>query len=363
MYRCNDVSEYVSVIGTEAFMQFVEDIKNEGVTLEYKRMGVGTEPKAPPVISVDDEDKTKDIGKLDIEIPVLTPRITREYKNFSDLDPSKFTFSAIEPKEFSEKEKKEIVFRDIVNDAESHRTELNHINADASGAVGFFAGHIKNNLRLVGGYEILYGKVKEFIQNYLFGRVVDLNDANILRNLSETAVRRTIIKEFEKHINQLTVVDRGEAEISSSIKVSKTRSFVVQQQEIIIPKKSVFNRIIGDSHFELEFAAFLEKCDDVISYAKNYLAIGFKLDYQNAKGEISNYYPDFLVKTKLNELWVVETKGLEDVDVAPKRRRLQQWIADVNKQQTKLVVHEAFVSQEDFNKYRPTNFADLSKIK
>ena len=44
------------------------------------------------------------------------------------------------------------------------------------------------------------------------------------------------------------------------------------------------------------FARFLEDCDDVVSYAKNYLAVHFKLDYVNADGDISNYYPDFLVK-------------------------------------------------------------------
>ena len=34
----------------------------------------------------------------------------------------------------------------------------------------------------------------------------------------------------------------------------------------------------------------------MISYAKNYFAVNFKLDYVNADGDISNYYPDFLVK-------------------------------------------------------------------
>jgi len=43
-----------------------------------------------------------------------------------------------------------------------------------------------------------------------------------------------------------------------------------------------------DSQFELLFARFLEDCDDVVSYAKNYLAVHFKLDYVNADGDISN---------------------------------------------------------------------------
>ncbi len=40
-------------------------------------------------------------------------------------------------------------------------------------------------LRLVGGYDVLYGKVKEFIQTELFGRVVELELPNTLRNLFE----------------------------------------------------------------------------------------------------------------------------------------------------------------------------------
>jgi len=46
-------------------------------------MGEGTEPKAPLVVEIDKENVKKDIEKLDIQIPILTPRIYREYKNIS----------------------------------------------------------------------------------------------------------------------------------------------------------------------------------------------------------------------------------------------------------------------------------------
>ena len=80
------VEEYVSVVGTDAFMDFVESIQAEGVVLERKPMGEGTEPKTPLVVEVDNENEKKDIDALDIEIPVLTPRVYREYKNLADLD-------------------------------------------------------------------------------------------------------------------------------------------------------------------------------------------------------------------------------------------------------------------------------------
>jgi type III restriction enzyme len=364
MYRGTDIKESVSVIGTDAFIEFVEQIKSEGVTLEYSKMGKGTEPKAPPVITIDNEDPNKDIEKLDIDLPLLTPRITREYKNFSDLNLKDFPFNPQPIREYTEQEKKEIIFVDIASEMISHATELENITPDATRAISFFTGRIMTDLRLknTGGYDVLYLKVKDYIQNYLFGHKVDINDTNILKNLSDSHIRSLILDTFKDAINKLTVTDRGEAEIISTIKVSNTRSFVVQQQEIMVPKKSVFNKIIGDSGFELKFAAFLDNCDDVVSFAKNYMGIGFRLDYQNSKGEIANYYPDFLVKTSSVDRWVIETKGQEDVDVQPKRNRLKQWVEDVNSQQSKLKVHELFVTEQKFYEYRPKSFDELVKL-
>jgi len=75
-----DVEEYVSVVGTNAFMEFVESIQAEGVVLERKAMGEGTGPKTPLVVEVDKENEKKDIAALDIEIPVLTPVSTGNTK-------------------------------------------------------------------------------------------------------------------------------------------------------------------------------------------------------------------------------------------------------------------------------------------
>ncbi|PDV98321.1 hypothetical protein A9Q02_16095 [Candidatus Chloroploca asiatica] len=133
----------------------------------------------------------------------------------------------------------------------------------------------------------LYGKVKGFVQDALFGKTVELESANTLRNLSELAATKTVIESFKQAINALTVCDKGDVEIRDTIKLRKTRPFVVKDQGYMISKKSVFNRVIGDSRFELEFAAFLEQSPDVIAYAKNYLAVHFKLDYINAVDEIA----------------------------------------------------------------------------
>ena len=98
--------EYVSVVGTDAFMDFVESIQAEGVELERAAMGEGTKPKTPLVVEIDNENDKKDIEALDIEIPILTPRIYREYKNLTDLDTSALGHQRVLYQRFSEEEQR-----------------------------------------------------------------------------------------------------------------------------------------------------------------------------------------------------------------------------------------------------------------
>ena len=362
MYRNPEIAELISVVGTDAFMDFVESIKTEGVELERRKMGPGSEPKSPLIVEVDHENLKKDIEKLDIEIPVLTPRIFREYKNLSELNIANFENPKFKIKQFSLDEQREIVFKDITTNEITHRTILDSdVAANYQSVVGYFTQVIMKELRLVSGYDLLYGKVKVFIKEHLFENPVDLEDLNVLRNLSEFEVCKTIIETFKRKINELTVLDRGEAEIREYIKLSKCRPFVTKDQGYIIPKKSLFNKIIGDSNFELQFANFLEQCDDIISYAKNYFSVHFKIDYKNADGYISDYYPDFIVKVSPKEYYIVETKGRQDLDDIEKLNRLLQWCGDVNANQNNAKFETLYIKQEDWESVadRPRSFKDV----
>lgn len=214
-------------------------------------------------------------------------------------------------------------------------------------------------LRLVSGYDVLYPKVKEFITEHLFDKTVELEEMNTLRNLAELEASKTILETFKRAINELTVQDKGDAEIRDYIKLRQTRPFVVRDQGYLFPRKSVFNKIIGDSHLELLFARFLEDAPDVKSFAKNYMSINFKIDYVNADGGISNYYPDFIVRSTDGKMYIVETKGAEDIDDKLKIERLKQWCTDINKANLKNRFDFVYVDQESFDKYRPNTFYEL----
>ncbi|MDA2970478.1 MAG: DEAD/DEAH box helicase family protein [Actinomycetota bacterium] len=364
------IQEYVSVIGTPAFMDFVESIKSEGVVLEYKPMNKDSGPIAPKVVEIDQDNKKKDLDKLDIEIPILTPRFKKEYKRLEELDLDKLEFEPIEYKSYSDEQLREIVFEDITDGEEHHRTVLtNDGPSDWRFVVSFLTQRILKDLRLFRGYDTLYPKVKNFCESHLFSKTVVLDDDQTIKNLSEVIARRTVEETFKKAINDLTVYETGETEIKDSVNLRKTRPFTINDSEYYQPKKSVFNIISGDSRLELDFSAYLDRCEDVLSFGKNFFAVNFKLDYQNADGNISYYYPDFLVKltplSNKEELFVVETKGREDLDVPLKMKRLKQWCKDVNEMpNAKQIWNFLYVPQDDFESYVDSlkSFRELVQI-
>ena len=85
----------------------------------------------------------------------------------------------------------------------------------------------------------------------------------------------------------------------------------------------------------------------------------FRLDYVKSNGDISNYYPDFIVKVSDNEIYIVETKGQEELDVPLKIARLRQWCDDTNRVQPNVKYDFVYVDQESFERYHPNSFSQL----
>ncbi len=373
MYQdTSGIQEKVSVIGTDAFIEFVESIQKEGVKLEYEDMGDKAPIKAPLIVEVDLDNPAKDIPKLDISVPILTPKSYREYKNLSDLDVSKFQFEKQNIKTFPSSKMRRIDFKYMVKksadeDGEKETEDYSHSvflddssSVDYENVIGFFARAIRTELKLLSGYYTLYEKVREFVQNHLFKESVDLISADTINSLSEPHITRLIIDTFKKEINALTLRERPAAYLKgSAFSLIKTRPFRVKERDFLAPKKSVFNRIVGDSPIELEFAQFLDNCEDIVSYAKNYFAVGFKLDYVDHEGYLKDYCPDFLVKKSEGVFYVVETKGREDLNDPLKIKRLKAFCFDVSQNGQFGKWSFVFVDEEGFKKYRPKSFQSL----
>lgn len=367
MYFGSELPETVSVMGTSAFMEFVESIQSEGVTFERVPMGSGSDRKDSLIVEVDTLDAEKNLDTLDIELPKLTRRFNREFKDLEALNPVKFGNVKIPLKPFTPEQTREIVFKTML-DAEVHHTiQLDGAGpADYRSVVGFFARQLLKELRLVGGYDILYPKVKAFMGEHLFAESpVNLEDPVVLRNLSEPEVGKILFDTFKTAINALTIHDSGSVRIEDRIRLRDTRPFRTENRPYLAPKKSLFSKIVGEPHasgLELTFASFLDNAPDVRAFGKNYLAVGFKIDYVKADGDLSNYVPDFLVKTADGTVWIVETKGREERDLPQKMARLSQWCADAtsaSQAESGPTYRFVYVDQEGYERNPPQTFASL----
>jgi type III restriction enzyme len=369
MYFGTDQRETVSVMGTSAFMDFVESIQNEGVEFERVPMGgtAGRDRKDQIVVEVENDSPDKDIDALDIAIPKLSRRFSREYKDLSELDPASFGNPKLPIKPFTPEETREIVFKTMLEGEIDHTILLDGTGpADYRSVVAYFARQLLKEMHLVGGYEELYPKVRDFLRDYLFERPVDLEDAVILRNLSEPEACKVVFDTFRSAMNALTIQEHGTSRIEGHIRLRDTRPFRTDPRRYLPAKRSVFNCIVGEANadsLELDFAAFLENiAPDVQAFAKNYVQVGFKLDYVKANGELSTYTPDFIVRTTDGRVWIVETKGREELDLPQKMARLRQWCADATEASIPLRGPQygfVYVDQESFERHKPKSFAGL----
>lgn len=110
---------------------------------------------------------------------------------------------------------------------------------------------------------------------------------------------------------------------------------------------------------------FLDSAPDIAAFAKNYLAVGFKIDYVRADGDLSNYVPDFVVKTTDGTVWIVETKGRAEIDLPQKMARLKQWCVDAtsaSQAEGGPAYRCVYVDQQGYERNPPKDFAGLVQV-
>jgi|CXWL01.1.fsa_nt_gi hypothetical protein len=91
-----------------------------------------------------------------------------------------------------------------------------------------------------------------------------------------------------------------------------------------------------------------------------HVAVGFKVDYVGADGDLSNYIQDFIVRTASGDVFIIETKGREEIDLPRKMRRMKEWCADTTSASRAIsgpAYRHVFVDQEGFEKHTPRDFA------
>ena len=102
----------------------------------------------------------------------------------------------------------------------------------------------------------------------------------------------------------------------------------------------------------------MEKADDVVRFAKLPEQFGFAIEYTDNAGNFRHYEPDFVVLINAGTHYIVETKGLEDVNVANKDRAAKLWCENTTRLTGKPWDYVK-VLQTEYKNLQATEFAGL----
>ena len=181
--------------------------------------------------------------------------------------------------------------------------------------------------KISGAFAILAPMVRDYLREQVFEQPVELDDKVILRRLAENDAQQIVVGAFQQVIRDLSIEEREPTIEERAVRVSDTPAFP-WSREVVDAERTVFNLTPVDNKFEGRFAMFLDRATDVAAFAKLTLNSRFALEYISSTGALRYYYPDFLVRLTDDSCFVIETKGLEDIEVAHKDQRARRWCKD-----------------------------------
>lgn len=215
----------------------------------------------------------------------------------------------------------------------------------------------KKYVKLPSQFAALAPKVREFLENKAFGERVALDEPAMIKAISSNVAQYVTVKSFVDELRKLVISELEPQLLHAGRFLSETPPFP-WSRPTLEASKSVFNLVPCDNAFEKEFAQFLEKAADVQRFAKLPDQFGFAIEYTDNAGNLRYYEPDFVALATDGTYYIVETKGLEDTNVANKDRAAQLWCENTTKLTGKPWAYFK-VLQSDYNKLQPTTFEDL----
>lgn len=297
--------------------------------------------------------------QFDIEIPVVEGGLTRTVPDLARLDitrlPSRlFKLSKIELPEVKYRER-DLLERKIVREkilafdyTEDFSTYLSYICKAITSKTG--ASSIFNEL---------VPKVKAYIKNYLFDQKVDGKDLEVTKKLNYIPIREKLVEIFSQEINALSKKEE-KINLLRYFRVSETQPHHTSEPVTRV-SKAVFDAMpySKQSALEKEFIHYLDEKDEILAFTKVLPRWHpLHIPYQDQEGYLRYYEPDFVVKEE-TVMYLVETKGLEGVEVPLKDKEALRWCENVTRL-SKVSWKYLKVRPKDLETYESQDFRTLA---
>jgi len=297
--------------------------------------------------------------KYDIEIPILeggTKRTLPDISklNIEELPKNQFKLEGIEIPPIMYKEK-DLLDQKIVKEEllSFDYTEIAQLY------LSFITKAILSKISAPKSlFDELYPKVKGYIENYLFGEKIDLENTDTVKKINQIFVREKILEVFVNTLNKLWQFEETPAKIKY-LKISQLSLFHTSEP-IYEAKKTVFNTLPYSkrSEFEKEFMMYLDNQSEVEKFTKIFSRIPIRIPYYE-ENYLRHYVPDFVVFANSN-FYLIETKGMEEAELEIKMKHAIERCKRVS-ELSKNRWNYLKISKSDFEKYENQKFSTLVK--
>lgn len=352
--------ERVDVIGNKTFIEFVEQLEREE-DLQLETFEVGKDKVVIVTIQVDQKKMDKDIL-----VPVLSPILTRKKSladEISELDVSSFNCPLL-PRKQDDVVAKNFRYEgyDLITLQKLVEREYTIPEPQtAEEVIGYYSRRVAQEVKLPSQFSVLVPKVREFLESRAFGEKVDLSDPTMVKAIGSNVAQYVTVKTFVEVLRKIAVSELEPQLLHAGRALSETSPFP-WSRPTLAAGKCVFNLVPCDNEFEKEFARFLQRAEDVLRFAKLPDQFGFSIDYTDGNANLRYYEPDFVALTKDGTHYILETKGLEDVNVVNKDRAAKLWCENTTRLTAKQWGYLK-VLQTEFTGLQPTSFSDLLVLK
>ena len=360
MFRDKSYDEHVDIIGNPGFIDFIEKLEQEE-DYQFDTWRVGKDK-----LEITTIEPVPEKAEFDVALPTLSPIIVRS-KSLQDeieaLDILSLYDGEPLPMEPLENEERTFTYRGkdlITSEQLFERIYAIPIPQTSQEIVAYYTNRIAKELRMPSQFAHLAPKVRDFLQYKAFGQEVDLDRPEIRAALSQKLHQILTMKVFLDALREKIVQPQEPVLESGGRYLSEVSPFAWSQPAPVC-RKTIFNKVPCENSFEEAFARFLDNASDVLLFGKLPDKFGFSIPYPDSRGNLRQYYPDFVVVGTDAIYHLVETKGREDIDVGKKDQAARAW-AHAATNLTGTEWHYLKVLQKDFEGHTPNTFAACAQM-
>lgn len=357
-------SELLTIVEHPKFASLYQnELAQEGLPIEV----VEIDRVPSTTISIFPDEANKNVNELEIAIPALSAghRIvpTLQSLTIEDVRKSSKRFKPL-PLAGGVQTAIDYEGRHLFTDEVIERMKIDlPLLQTGIGAVSYFVKQIETICKLRGLHATLAPLVQTFLEDILFEKTTDLFDAQLVGRLGDADVGEYVRAVFVPLVRARTTTSEKRAAAAEPMLLSRWKPYQVTHNErrpALTAGRTLFNLVPCNRNLEVALAQFVNSAEDVSAFAKNGGPQSLRIDYLQQGGRLAFYTPDFFIRSKVGNHFLVETKGREDRDVPRKARAAIAWCNAASTAQS--VWEYLYVPQGVFERLSGNSVAELARM-